>query len=183
LRRLDGPIPGAATHPTHETDTHVAAVLVQARSTRSACAFHKPAKLFQCSIVQASEGGGALPLEGSIPDMTATTDLYLALQRIYRAQADAHVAAVHAHAHAILTELKRDTSIVSLDAARLFCKNARALRVVRFRPIAARARELSARALSKVRAHTLRLASSHLLAGSSQVALRVCTSSLRFECE
>ena len=35
------------------------------------------------------EGSGQLPLEGSIPDMHASTQQYLELQRIYRAKADA----------------------------------------------------------------------------------------------
>ena len=83
--------------------------------------------------------------------MTATTELYLALQRIYRAKADEHVAAVLAHAHAILAEQRRDSGIVMQDAARAFCKHARALRVVRFRSLVAEAAQLDAQALCKVR--------------------------------
>eukprot|EP00892_Ulva_mutabilis_P000800 jgi/Ulvmu1/10720/UM068_0005.1 len=78
-----------------------------------------------------NEGDGALPLEGSIPDMTATTDLFLALQRVYRARADAHCAAVLAHAHAALKALGRSAGEVKPEDVRLFCRNARHLRVVR----------------------------------------------------
>lgn len=78
-----------------------------------------------------------MPLEGSIPDMTATTELYLALQRVYRARADAHCAAVLAHAHAALKALGRSASEVKVEDVRLFCKNARHLRVVR-RPLLVR---------------------------------------------
>ena len=37
------------------------------------------------------EGRGLLPLEGSIPDMHASTQLYLDLQRLYRDKAEADV--------------------------------------------------------------------------------------------
>lgn len=37
------------------------------------------------------EGRGLLPLEGSIPDMHASTQLYLDLQRLYREKAEADV--------------------------------------------------------------------------------------------
>lgn len=35
----------------------------------------------------AAEGQGELPLDGAIPDMTATTESYIALQAIYREKA------------------------------------------------------------------------------------------------
>ncbi|XP_062002701.1 NEDD8-activating enzyme E1 regulatory subunit AXR1-like [Rosa rugosa] len=37
----------------------------------------------------ANEGGGEAPLEGSIPDMTSSTEHYVALQKIYQAKAEA----------------------------------------------------------------------------------------------
>uniref|UniRef100_A0A2N9I6X7 NEDD8-activating enzyme E1 regulatory subunit n=1 Tax=Fagus sylvatica TaxID=28930 RepID=A0A2N9I6X7_FAGSY len=37
----------------------------------------------------ANEGGGEAPLEGSIPDMTSSTELYINLQNIYQAKAEA----------------------------------------------------------------------------------------------
>ncbi|KAA6425651.1 MAG: NEDD8-activating enzyme E1 regulatory subunit-like [Trebouxia sp. A1-2] len=50
----------------------------------------------------ANEGNGQLPIEGSLPDMTATTALYLDLQRIYREQADRDIAAVTKHVQNVL---------------------------------------------------------------------------------
>jgi amyloid beta precursor protein binding protein 1 len=83
-----------------------------------------------------AEGGGALPLEGSIPDMTASTDAYVALQRLYAARAAADVEAVEAHAAAILRAAGRQPGAIPRDAVRLFCKNAAHLAVVRYSPLA-----------------------------------------------
>ena len=84
----------------------------------------------------AAEGGGSLPLEGSIPDMTASTDAYVALQRIYAARAAADVEAVEVHAASILRVSGRSPSALSRDAVRLFCKNASHLVVQRYAPLA-----------------------------------------------
>lgn len=101
--------------------------------------------------MQESEGGGALPLEGSIPDMTATTDLYLSLQRVYRARADTHCTAVLAHAHAALRALGRNVNEVKMEDARLVCKNARHLRIVRRPPVVRPASEMHVDCLKRVR--------------------------------
>ncbi|GBF88159.1 NEDD8-activating enzyme E1 regulatory subunit [Raphidocelis subcapitata] len=93
----------------------------------------------------ANEGGGCLPLEGSIPDMHATTDLYLRLQRVYRAEAEAHAAAVEAHAARMLAAAGRPGGGVAAGAARHFCRNARNLRVVRYRTLAEEVAPESAR--------------------------------------
>ncbi|PRQ29171.1 putative NAD(P)-binding domain-containing protein [Rosa chinensis] len=37
----------------------------------------------------ANEGGGEAPLEGSVPDMTSSTEHYVALQKTYQAKAEA----------------------------------------------------------------------------------------------
>lgn len=58
--------------------------------------------------------------------------LYLQLQRVYREKADKDVAAVEAHVHAILSRLGKDTSSISSDTVRLYCKQARNLRLVRW---------------------------------------------------
>lgn len=80
-----------------------------------------------------SGGGGRclrpLPLEGSIPDMTSTTDLYLQLQRLYRDKAEADVAALAGHVRTILASLGRDKESISTEAIRHFAKNARNLQV------------------------------------------------------
>ena len=48
---------------------------------------------------------GLLPLRGSIPDMTADSERYIALQNVYRDQANRDVAAVTAHVHTLLQTL------------------------------------------------------------------------------
>ncbi|GKA01402.1 NEDD8-activating enzyme E1 regulatory subunit AXR1-like protein, partial [Tanacetum coccineum] len=55
--------------------------------------------------------GGEAPLEGSIPDMTSSTELYINLQKLYQAKAEADFIVVEQ------------------------CKNARKLTVCRYRPI------------------------------------------------
>lgn len=67
-------------------------------------------------------------MQGSLPDMTATTALYLDLQRIYREQADRDIAAVTAHAHAILSSVNRTPRSISASNIKTFCKHARYLR-------------------------------------------------------
>ncbi|KAL4859524.1 NEDD8-activating enzyme E1 regulatory subunit AXR1 [Chlorella vulgaris] len=76
------------------------------------------------------EGEGQLPLEGSIPDMHASTQQYLDLQRIYRAKADADAAAVQAHTRALLEAAGRDPGAIPLPDIKHFCKHARSLRHV-----------------------------------------------------
>ena len=71
----------------------------------------------------------ALPaLQGAIPDMTATTALYLQLQRLYREQADADVQAVGQHVQAVLQQVGRDRLAISSADIKTFCRHARYLR-------------------------------------------------------
>ncbi len=88
------------------------------------------------SAFVAAEGGGSLPLDGAIPDMTASTDAYIALQRLYVARAAADVEAVEAHAAAILRAAGRQPGSIPRESVRLFCKNAAHLAVVRYAPLA-----------------------------------------------
>lgn len=75
-----------------------------------------------------NEGKGCLPVQGALPDMTATTALYLNLQRIYREQADRDVAAVTAHVHAILSSINRTPKSIPAGSIKTFCKHVRNLR-------------------------------------------------------
>lgn len=87
------------------------------------------------AFVEAHPAQG-LPLPGSIPDMTATTDLYLDLKRIYERKAEADVAQVAENVRKILARDKIDFSAaVGDDYLRLFCKNARNLKVLTYPPI------------------------------------------------
>lgn len=67
-------------------------------------------------------------LQGSLPDMTATTVLYLALQRIYREQAERDIAAVTRHVHDVLNSSSREPSSIKGSDIRMFCKHVRYLR-------------------------------------------------------
>lgn len=71
-------------------------------------------------------------MQGSIPDMFATTAMYLQLQRVYRERAEQDVAAVETHLARILESVGRDTKSVPKADIRAFCKNARNLRCAEF---------------------------------------------------
>ncbi|KAG2428848.1 hypothetical protein HYH02_014260 [Chlamydomonas schloesseri] len=83
-----------------------------------------------------NEGEGCLPLEGSIPDMHATTDLYLRLAAVYRDKAERDVAAVEGHVRRLLAALGRPPDAIPHDVVRSYCRHARHLRCVRYRTLA-----------------------------------------------
>lgn len=78
---------------------------------------------------------GEFPLQGSLPDMHATTQQYLSLQRLYRDKADQDCQEISKHVVDILKSIKREPSYVSRDDVRHFCSHARHLRVVRTGPL------------------------------------------------
>jgi amyloid beta precursor protein binding protein 1 len=84
-----------------------------------------------------NEGRGKLPVNGSIPDMTAETKNYIALQNVYKNKADADVAALRAHAQALLKKVGKDTASITDDEVISYAKNAAVLRVLRFRSLTA----------------------------------------------
>jgi len=84
-----------------------------------------------------TEGGGLLPIVGTIPDMTAETTTYVALQQIYAAQAASDLAAVQAYAREMAAIEGLPADLVDVDELKRFCKNAHALQVVPYRPLAA----------------------------------------------
>lgn len=65
--------------------------------------------------------------------MTATTAQYLELSNLYRSKAEADVAAVQRHVHALLESLGRGKDEIASKTVRLFCSNARNLRYDRRR--------------------------------------------------
>ncbi|XP_051125849.1 NEDD8-activating enzyme E1 regulatory subunit AXR1-like [Andrographis paniculata] len=83
----------------------------------------------------ANEGGGEAPLEGAIPDMTSSTELYINLQRIYQAKAEADIHSMENYARKILQKIGRDTDSIPKATIKSFCKNARKLKVCRYRPL------------------------------------------------
>ncbi len=60
--------------------------------------------------------------------MTATTAMYLQLQRVYRERADQEVAAVEGHLARLLASLGRAPGAIPRPDVRAFCKNSRNLR-------------------------------------------------------
>ncbi|KAA8526509.1 hypothetical protein F0562_008288 [Nyssa sinensis] len=83
----------------------------------------------------ANEGCGEAPLEGSIPDMTSSTELYVNLQKIYQAKAEADCLAIEQRVRNILKKIGRDPDSISKTSIKTFCKNARKLTVCRYRLI------------------------------------------------
>jgi amyloid beta precursor protein binding protein 1 len=80
------------------------------------------------------EGKGDLPLSGAIPDMASDTTGYIAVQRLYHEKAASDIAAISGRVEDILTKLGRPSSI-SPDTIKKFCKNARFLKVLRYRSL------------------------------------------------
>jgi len=78
------------------------------------------------------EGGGLLPVQGSLPDMTCDSATYVALQAVYQQQAQADLAAVHAHLREISSMESLPTDLVSIESLKLFCKNTQGLQVLSF---------------------------------------------------
>eukprot|EP00210_Caulerpa_lentillifera_P008498 g8106.t1 len=77
---------------------------------------------------------GFLPLNGSIPDMTSTTEYYLTLQGIYNKKAEADLNRLSTLVKDTLHTLDKPSHTIPSERISLFCKNARNLRVVRSRP-------------------------------------------------
>eukprot|EP00118_Oscarella_pearsei_P002212 m.9857 g.9857 ORF g.9857 m.9857 type:complete len:537 (+) comp21704_c0_seq1:51-1661(+) len=82
-----------------------------------------------------NEGQGALPLRGSIPDMTADSARYIKLQQIYQKKATQDVAAVKQRVCQLLDDLGKPRDCVADEDVKLFCKNSHFLRVVRCRAL------------------------------------------------
>ncbi|XP_010522340.1 PREDICTED: NEDD8-activating enzyme E1 regulatory subunit AXR1-like [Tarenaya hassleriana] len=82
-----------------------------------------------------NEGAGEAPLEGSIPDMTSSTEHYINLQKIYQAKAEADCFVMEKQVKNILKKIGRDPNSISKPTIKSFCKNARKLKVCRYRMI------------------------------------------------
>ncbi|XP_046390416.1 NEDD8-activating enzyme E1 regulatory subunit [Ischnura elegans] len=83
-----------------------------------------------------NEGGGCLPLCGTLPDMTAQTSKYVALQQVYQEQATKDVEIVYRRVQQLLHQLNQPSDTILEKDVKLFCKESRNLYVVRGRPIA-----------------------------------------------
>ncbi|CAI0406780.1 unnamed protein product, partial [Linum tenue] len=79
------------------------------------------------------EGAGEAPLEGSIPDMTSSTEIYVNLQKIYQAKAEADFLVIEEKVRNILKKTGKDPHSIPKSVIKSFCKNARKLKVCRYR--------------------------------------------------
>jgi amyloid beta precursor protein binding protein 1 len=77
---------------------------------------------------------GKLPLAGTVPDMTASTESYVKLQEIYGKRAEGDCAAITAHIASIQQELGLTTPIQP-EFVKRFCQNARNCEVFTFRSL------------------------------------------------
>lgn len=77
---------------------------------------------------------GKLPLAGTLPDMTASTDSYVKLQEIYGSRADGDCAAITAHVATIQKELGV-TRPIPPEFVKRFCQNAQYCEVFAFRTL------------------------------------------------
>lgn len=75
------------------------------------------------------------PLQGSLPDMHATTQQYLSLQHVYRKKAEEDCQEVLKYVYEILKSIKREQTYITFDEVKHFCSHARHLRVVRTGPL------------------------------------------------
>ncbi|KAJ7948152.1 NEDD8-activating enzyme E1 regulatory subunit [Quillaja saponaria] len=79
-----------------------------------------------------NEGGGEVPLEGSIPDMTSSTEQYVNLQNIYQTKAEADFLAIEQRVRSILKKTGRDSNCIPKTTIKSFCRNARKLKICRY---------------------------------------------------
>jgi len=83
-----------------------------------------------------NEGQGALPVRGSIPDMTADSERYIQLQNVYKEQANQDIATVTAYVHHILQTIGKTHDGITETDIKNFCRNASFLRRIRCNSLA-----------------------------------------------
>ena len=74
-----------------------------------------------------------LPLNGKIPDMTADTDSFLKLQKIYQEQANADLLKFKEILNTIIANRGLDIGLIEEEHIELFCGNTQTLELWRFR--------------------------------------------------
>lgn len=83
--------------------------------------------------------GGELPLSAELPDMTSTTAQYMALQRLYKAKAEADAGEVWARVQALVAGAGAPASVIDEAYVREGCRHARFLAVFRYHAVAGEA--------------------------------------------
>lgn len=76
-----------------------------------------------------AEGKGKLPIRGVLPDMTASTEHYVKLQNIYRAQAAMDAEIIYRRVQQIVAQLQRDS--ITEAEVKLFCRHAHDLCLIK----------------------------------------------------
>ena len=82
-----------------------------------------------------TENDGKLPLRGSIPDMTSSSDMYIHLSRVYQEQAREDIALVTSHLSNLLLSIGKPTNFIPEVDIKQFCRNSAFLRVLRYSSI------------------------------------------------
>jgi len=82
-----------------------------------------------------NEGGGVLPLVGTLPDMTAKPHTSIAMQKLYREKAQKDCDSVKKHLQELLKSVKKSPDDISDDEIAFFCKHSAFMRIIRFSPI------------------------------------------------
>ena len=82
-----------------------------------------------------NEGEGCLPLRGSIPDMMSSSDLYIALQRVYQAKANQDVESFTGHLIHLLSSIGKPENAIPEQEIKMFCRNSAFLYTVRTRSL------------------------------------------------
>uniref|UniRef100_T1JKN5 NEDD8-activating enzyme E1 regulatory subunit n=1 Tax=Strigamia maritima TaxID=126957 RepID=T1JKN5_STRMM len=83
-----------------------------------------------------NEGNGALPLRGSIPDMTADSERYISLQNIYKNEANKHTEIIFRKVQQLLLNIGKPQDYITEADIKMFCKNSAFLRVIKGRSVA-----------------------------------------------
>ncbi|CAK9018868.1 NEDD8-activating enzyme E1 regulatory subunit, partial [Durusdinium trenchii] len=88
-------------------------------------------KALKAFVADPAQGNGKLPLSGKLPDMTATTSLYVQLQQLFQEEAAAQVEQMLARVQKVSQELGWAADEISKAEVELLCKNAADLRAIR----------------------------------------------------
>lgn len=83
-----------------------------------------------------NQNDGMLPVTGVVPDMTASTEAYVALQELYVTKAKEDATKVHELLRQRLQALQLPADTVSFDAVAAFCKNAPSIGMLETRSVA-----------------------------------------------
>ena len=124
----------AYTHPSIPRE--VAEVLASAKTrdvTASTNKFWVVAKAM-AGFVDA-EGGGLLPQCAVLPDLTATAEWYIRLQKIYKAKATADAVAVTKRVRKLEAAFGTGYEPITDDYVEMFCRNAQYIRAYKYRSI------------------------------------------------